>query len=133
MKKIVFDTHAILTWMQAEKGHQKVKSFITSCRDKGLHGYMNQINLSEVYYNKAIRAVGFTEAKKFLESFYLLPLEILLPTSDIIWSASEIKAKYSISYADCFAAATAISLKEHIVTGDQEFKKLSKLVPIEWT
>lgn len=131
MKKIVFDTHAILTWMQAEKGHQKVKSFITSCRDKGLHGYMNQINLGEVYY-KTIRVVGFTEAKKYLESFYLLPLEILLPTSDIIWSASEIKAKYSISYADCFAAATAISLKAHIVTGDQEFKKLSKLVPIEW-
>ena len=131
MKKIVFDAHAILTWVQAEKGHKKVKSFITSCRDKSLHGYMNQINLGEVYY-KTIRVVGLTEAKKFLESFYLLPLEILLPTSDIIWSASEIKAKYSISYADCFAAATAISLKAHIVTGDQEFKKLSKLIPIEW-
>ncbi len=131
MKKIVFDAHAILTWVQAEKGHQKVKSFITSCRDKSLHGYMNQINLGEVYY-KTIRVVGLSEAKKFLDSFYLLPLEILLPTSDIIWSASEIKAKYSISYADCFTAATAISLNAHIVTGDQEFKKLSKLIPIKW-
>jgi len=131
MKKIVFDAHAILTWMQAEKGHQKVKSLITSCRDKSLHGYMSQINLGEVYY-KTIRVIGLTEAKKFLESFYLLPIEILLPTSDIIWSASEVKAKYFISYADCFAAATALSLKAGIVTGDKQFKKLAKFIAIEW-
>lgn len=65
MKKVVFDAHAILTWMQAEKGHQKVKSLIMSCKDKSLHGYMSQINLGEVYY-KTIRVVGVAEAKKFL-------------------------------------------------------------------
>ncbi len=131
MKKIVFDSHAILTWMQAEKGHHKVKSLITSCKSKKMHGYMSQINLGEVYY-KTIRVIGLTKAKKYLESFYLLPLEILLPTSDIIWSASEIKAKHSISYADCFTAATALSLKASIVTGDKEFKKLAKIISIEW-
>jgi len=131
MKKIVFDAHAILKWLQAERGHQKIKSLIISCRDKDIRGYINQINLGEVYY-KTIRVVGLIEAKKFLESFYLLPIEILLPTSDIIWSASEIKAKHPISYADCFAAATALSLKASILTGDKEFKKLAKIIPIEW-
>jgi len=92
---------------------------------------MNQINLGEVYY-KTIRAVGLDEAKKFLENFFRLPLSIILPDSELIWKSSEIKAQYSISYADCFAAATAIQYEATILTGDSEFKKIESFVSIEW-
>ena len=92
---------------------------------------MNQINLGEVYY-KTIRTVGLREAKKFLENFSRLPLSIILPDSELIWKAAELKAEYSISYADCFAAATALRYEASILTGDPEFKKLGSLVPIEW-
>ena len=37
-----------------------------------------------------------------------MPVEVIAPSSEIILSASEIKAQYAISYADCFAAATAL-------------------------
>lgn len=114
-----------------EPGYQKVKSFIEDCRGKALTGYMNQINLGEVYY-KTIRAVGINQAKDFLENFFRLPIEIILPDAEMIWNASEIKAKYAISYADCFAVATAAKYKTKILTGDPEFKKVKKLVPIEW-
>jgi ribonuclease VapC len=92
---------------------------------------MNQINLGEVYY-RTIRAVGIEEAKKFLENFLRLPIHIILPDSDLIWQASEIKAQFPISYADCFAAATAIKFKAAILTGDPEFKKIMNIVSIEW-
>ena len=131
MKIILFDAHAILRWTQKESGYQKVKNLLTACRDQSATGYMNQINLGEVYY-KTIRAVGIDRAKEFLENFFRLPVQIILPDSELIWSASEIKASYSISYADCFAAATALRLKATILTGDPEFKKLVSLVPIEW-
>ena len=131
MKRILFDSHAILKWTQMEPGYQKVKSFIEDCRGKALTGYMNQINLGEVYY-KTIRAVGINRAKDFLENFFRLPIEIILPDAEMIWNASEIKAKYAISYADCFAVATAAKYKTKILTGDPEFKKVKKLVPIEW-
>ncbi|HUU53185.1 MAG TPA: hypothetical protein VMW44_00925 [Candidatus Bathyarchaeia archaeon] len=36
--------------------------------------------------------------------------------------ASEIKAKFAISYADCFAAATALKFSASIITGDPELK-----------
>ena len=78
-----------------------------ACREKSVTGYMSQINLGEVYY-KTIRAIGIDQAKRFLENFLRLPINIILPDSDLIWEASEIKAEYSISYADCFAAATAV-------------------------
>ena len=131
MKRILFDAHAILKWTQKERGYQKVKSLLVECRNQSALGYMNQINLGEVYY-KTIRAVGLDEAKKFLENFFRLPLSIILPDSDLIWKSSEIKAQYPISYADCFAAATAKKYEATILTGDPEFKKIESFVSIDW-
>ena len=130
-KKLLFDSHAILKWTQKEQGYKKVKSFIVACRDKSMTGYINQINLGEVYY-KSIRAVGIDRAKNFLENFLRLPINIILPDSELIWKASEIKAEHPISYADCFAAATAIKYNATILTGDPEFKKVEKIVAVEW-
>lgn len=130
-KVILFDAHAILKWTQKERGYQKVKSLLTACRDQSATGYMNQINLGEVYY-KTIRAVGIDRAKEFLENFFRLPIQIILPDSELIWAASEIKASYSISYADCFAAATALRFGATLLTGDPEFKKVASIVPVEW-
>ena len=131
MKPILFDSHAVLKWVQKEKGYQKVRSLLTACRDQSLKGYMNQINLGEVYY-LVIRRSGLPEGKIFLENFLRLPIEMVLPDSDLIWKAAEIKARHPISYADCFAAATAIRFQASILTGDPEFKKLGDLVQVEW-
>jgi len=46
--------------------------------------------------------------------------------------AAKIKSRYAVSFADCFAAATAIREKAEIVTGDPEFKKLEEQVDIVW-
>ncbi len=80
MKHILFDSHAVLRWVQKEKGYQKVRSLLT----------------------------------------------------ELIWEAAEIKARHPISYADCFAAATAVRFQASILTGDPEFKKLGDLVQVEW-
>jgi len=131
MKRILFDAHPILKWVQKERGYQKVKSLLIDCRNQSALGYINQISLGEVYY-KTIRAVGLQEAKNFLENFFRLPITTVLPDSELIWKASEIKAEHSISYADCFAAATALRYDAAILTGDPEFKKIESLVSIEW-
>jgi predicted nucleic acid-binding protein len=130
-KRILFDSHAILKWTQKERGHQKVKSYMVACRNGSAEGYMNQINLGEVYY-RVIRAAGKDQAIGFLENFLRLPIEIILPDSDLIWKAAEIKAEYPISYADCFAVATALKHEATILTGDPDFRKAEKIVFIEW-
>lgn len=71
-------------------------------------------------------------ARNHLEHFFELPIQIIAPSSDIILSASEIKAEHVIPYADCFAVATALKVAESIITGDPEFKKVEHLVQIIW-
>jgi ribonuclease VapC len=46
--------------------------------------------------------------------------------------AAKIKAQYPISYADCFAVATAIREKAVVITGDPDFKHVEKIVEIDW-
>ena len=104
---MLFDAHAILKWIQKEAGYEKVKRLMVGCRDGSVIGYMNFLNLGEVYY-KSIRTAGTEKAKVFLENFQRLPINLVLPDKELIWKASEIKAEYPISFADCFAAATAL-------------------------
>lgn len=130
-RRIVFDSHAILKWTQKETGYKKVKSLILGCREGSVNGYMNYLNLGEVYY-KSIRAVGMDRAKAFLENFLRLSIELVVPEEGLIWKAAEIKAAHPVSFADCIAAATALKYDAVILTGDPEFKKLGALVSVEW-
>jgi ribonuclease VapC len=131
MKNILFDSHAILKFYQDEDGADKVEKLLNSSQQGNLKAYISEINLGEVYC-QTIRRLGLEAAKKHLEQFFALPIRVISPSSEIILSASEIKAEYTISYADCFAVATALQLTASIITGDPEFKKVEKLVKIVW-
>jgi len=132
MKKLkLLDSFAILRWTQKEKGWQRIKRLLESA-EKGTESLiMSQINLCEVHY-KSIRVIGLDKARKFLETFFLLPITIIHPSDELIWKAAEIKAEHPISLADCFAIATALENKATIITGDPEFKLVKKLVDVEW-
>ena len=131
MKNILFDSHAILKFYQDEDGAENVEELLISSKQGDLKAYMSEINLGEVYY-MTIRRLGSVSARDYLDHFFELPVQIISPSSDIILTASEIKAEHAISYADCFAVATAQKVKASIITGDPEFKKVERLVEIEW-
>jgi len=131
MKTILFDAHAILKFSQDKEGAETVEEFLVASQRGSLKACMNEINLGEVYYI-TIRRVGLESAKYYLDQFLELPIEIIAPSSEIIMSASEIKAEYALSYADCFAVATALKFSASILTGDPEFKKVEHIVTIEW-
>ncbi|MFC1820008.1 type II toxin-antitoxin system VapC family toxin [Thermodesulfobacteriota bacterium] len=131
MKNILFDSYAILKFYQDEDGADKVEKLLISIRQGALKAFISEINLGEVYY-MTIRRLGLALAKPYLEQFFELSIKVVPPSSDIILSASEIKAEYAISYADCFAVATALRVEASIITGDPEFKKVDRLVKIDW-
>jgi len=131
MKNILFDSYAILKFYQDEDGADKVEKLLISSRQGDVKAFMSEINLGEVYY-LTIRRLGLESAKEYLERFFELSIQIVSPSSDVIFSASEIKAEYAISYADCFAVATALKVNASIITGDPEFKKVERLVKIIW-
>ena len=131
MKRILFDSHALLKFSQDEEGADKVEQFLLSSLNRNLKAYLSEINLGEIYYI-SIRRLGLESAKLYLEQLLDLPIDIVSPSSEIIRGAAEIKAQYAISYADCFAAATALKYSASIITGDPEFKKVDHIATIEW-
>lgn len=131
MKNVLLDSHAVLKFYQDEDGAEKIEGILVSAKKGDLKAYMSEINVGEVYY-MTIRRLGLASARDHLEQFFELPIQIIPPLSDIILSASEIKAEYAISYADCFAIATALKVEASIITGDPEFKKVENLVEIIW-
>ena len=121
MKRILFDSHALLKFSQDEEGADKVEQFLLSSLNRKLKAYLSEINLGEIYYI-SIRRLGLESAKLYLEQLLDLPIDIVSPSSEIIRGAAEIKAQYAISYAGClkvvFALMAAGFLKEYRTAGD---------------
>lgn len=89
------------------------------------------INLGEIYYIIA-RKQGQGMARTILEDVSSLPIDVADATFDRVIAAAQIKANYSLSYADAFVAATAMEFSATILTGDPEFKALESQTPILW-
>lgn len=131
MKNILFDSYAILCFYQDEEGADEVERLLIASRKGECRAFISEISLGEVHY-KTIRRVGLDAARRQLEQFAQLPVEVVHPASDILLSASELKAEHAMPYADCFAIATALNRQSSIVTGDPEFHKVEHLVEIMW-
>ena len=125
----VLDSFALLAYLKMEGGFAKVKSILGSRTSTIL---MNEINIGETYYILA-RERGLDKATYFTD--VILPSLPITPVSNTfkeVLHAARIKAENSLSFADCFAVATAISQEAIVITGYREFKKVSHLVEIEW-
>ena len=131
MRRVVFDSHAILRFAQDEAGAEKVEQILRASEEGDVRAFMSEINLGELYYI-TIRRLGQEAASRFLEQLSTLSIERVPASWEIIASASELKARHALSYADCFAAAVALKHQASIVTGDPEFKKIQDMVEIDW-
>jgi ribonuclease VapC len=78
------------------------------------------------------RRFGNSKKIEILGRVHQLSFDIIPATNDLVFEAAEIKADYPISYADCFAVASALDQSAEIVTGDPDFKKVEHLVKINW-
>ena len=132
MKKLkLLDSHAALVYLKKEKGYQKVKAELKAADKANLPLLMSEINIGEVCYT-VLRAKLAPDLEEFLSLFLSLPIQPVSVDFELILEASKIKAKYPLSYADAFVIATALREKATIITGDPEFKAVSKMVPIDW-
>ena len=127
----IFDSHALLKLFQKEKGYEKIIRLLEEILKGGTKKYLNAINLGEIIYSTK-REFGDQKKVEVLANIERLSFTILPVPNNLIFQAAEYKAQYGISYADCFALASAIEYKAMIVTGDPEFKKVEHLVDIVW-
>src|SRR4030067_2921511 len=127
----IFDSHALLMFFQKEKGYEKVVHILEDIKKTGSIKYINAINLGEIIYSTK-REFGDQKKLEVLANIEKLNFTILPVPNSLIFQAAEYKAQYSMSYADCFALASALEHKVAVVTGDPEFKKVEHLVKIVW-
>jgi ribonuclease VapC len=130
-RPFIFDSHALLKFFQKEKGYEKVVRLLQEIRKTGATKYLNAINLGEIIYSTK-KEFGDQKKLEVLANIERLNFTILPIPNHLIFQAAEYKAQYALSFADCFALASAAEHKAMLVTGDPEFKKVEHLVGIVW-
>ncbi|MBM4136335.1 MAG: type II toxin-antitoxin system VapC family toxin [Nitrospira sp.] len=127
----VLDSYALITHFEDEPGGERVRNILKAARDGKTKLYLSVINFGEVYYN-TMRERGIEKANETKLIVEQLPIIVIDAEKSLTMEAARLKALYPVAYADCFAAALGVMKKSKVVTGDPEFKKLSKTVKVEW-
>jgi predicted nucleic acid-binding protein len=94
---------------------------------------MNIVNLGEVFY-LSVKARDLAYGQRVLETLH--PRVMTISASDeLVMLAATLKARHAISYADGFAAATALLQDAPLVTGDPEMRTMAaseSALQLEW-
>ena len=103
--------------MRLLEGTQPTASRVQDAIDSG-HAVMSWINLGEVAYvvSRAFGADAMERTVRDLES----AVRVVLPDRALVLDAAAIKAEHAMSYADAYAAATAVRFGAELWTGDPE-------------
>jgi predicted nucleic acid-binding protein len=119
---IVFDTEALLAFYLGEPEGKDVERRLTKIMKGEMKGYLNIVNLTELYYILYRRSPSLAEEKERNLRGYGVKI---VPIGDNgLWKeAAKMKGKHTLSIADAFAAATAKMEKTKLLTGrDAEFQ-----------
>jgi uncharacterized protein len=130
-KALVLDSWAVLAYLGDEASGQEVANLITSAHEDRISMCMSVVNAGEVWYILA-REFSETQADSALTDLRALGIELIEVDWALTRVAGTFKARFRMSYADCFAAALAKERKSDLVTGDKEFKQAEREVSIRW-
>ena len=130
-KAAVLDSWAVLAYLGGEASGEEVADLITSAHENRTPMYMSIINTGEVWYILA-REISEAQADKAVADLKGLGIEFIDADWSLTRTAGTFKARYRMSYADCFAAALAKDRKCELVTGDKEFKQIEAEVNVHW-
>ena len=131
MKTAVLDANALIGFMEARHGAERVKNLISLAREGQLQLLMSVINWGEVYYARW-RTRGPVVAEASLRQISQLPIQVINIDSELTKLAASFRVKYRLPYADCFAAALAQQRKATLVTADSDFARVERQVRILW-
>lgn len=118
MARSALDAWAVLAFLWDEPAAARVEAAIkrgAAC---------SWINLGEVLYKHA-RRFGWEPAVEAIDSF-AANVAAEPADAETVRSAAAIKAEGRLSYADCFAVATAERHRIPLLTGDAEIVRLSR-------
>jgi uncharacterized protein len=123
MKEYVFDTSALLTYIENEEGIETVESLLMKTLNEDGKIFISTVTMIEVFYI-SIQEQGRNVAEERLSLIETLPLIQESLTPNITKIIGEMKAAKSMSFADCCIAGLSKSKKAILVHKDPEFEQL---------
>ena len=125
LERLTFDSEAILAFYLGEEGGEFVRDSLGKVQNGDAEGYINILNLTEIYY--ILFRVDPELAEEKQRNLRLYGLKVIPVEDDELWrEAARIKGRHALSLADAFAVATAKSFESKLVVGsDKEFRELN--------
>lgn len=127
----VLDSYAILAWLQGEEGGRAVSRLLEKASRDEVDLAISLINLGEVLHIIE-REESLQAAQRALALIDSLPIRQESVDRGLALQAAHCKARYRMSYADCFALALAKNDNAVLVTGDPELRQQPD-VELLWT
>ena len=119
LERLTFDSEAILAFFMGEAGGDLVRDSLLRVQQSEVQGYLNIVNLTEIYY--ILNRVSSNLAEEKQRNLRLFGLKIVPIEDNGLWrEAAKIKSAHSLSLADAFAVATALCLRTRLVVGSEE-------------
>jgi len=132
--RYVLDSYAVIGYLENESFADRIQHVLAQAKDGTLRLYFHAIHLGEVSYI-TLREQGQSVADLAYARIKALPMLLIdRINEELLLTVAGLKARYTISYADSFAAALAMIKNCPLLTGDPEFRSLEKEVAIniEW-
>ncbi|MBI5356550.1 type II toxin-antitoxin system VapC family toxin [Candidatus Collierbacteria bacterium] len=131
-KVIILDSWPVIGWLRGEKpAVTAMEKLLKKAEASQVKVFFNLINWGEVIY-QILREFGEKTLIEVIVRFERLPIQLEPVDEELVIAAARWKTGGGLSYADCFAVATAQKLGGVILTGDPEFKSVEKKIPIIW-
>ena len=128
MKEYVLDANALVGFFRKREGAAKVRELLNQADKKQVSLRISVVNLAEVLYISA-RYSTLDEAHMAIQRVKGL-VEFDSPDTVQSLAAAEIRHRYKLGLADCFAAELAMRTGATLVTVDPEFAKLGKRLKV---
>jgi predicted nucleic acid-binding protein len=128
VSKFVVDSYAILAFLQKEPGYGRIEALLRGAMNGEAEVHITAINLAEVHYHVLRRG---RNAAKILAAIEALPL-CVASADAYLPHVVDLKAKHTIPFPNCFAAALAQELHRPLITGDRAYRKLGESLEVEW-
>jgi predicted nucleic acid-binding protein len=121
------DTSALLTLWNDEDGSDEVEGILKSNDKIVIVSFMSYM---ECYY-RIWKDSGREKGRELYSYLFTLPMERVNLSEDILQSAAEIKATYTLSVADSWIIATAKVNGAVLVHKDPEFLQVINIVQLQ--
>lgn len=134
MNKFILDSYALLCLFDKKRKseNQAIRKYLDDSEHGRIELYLSKINEGEVFY-KLYKYLGSEVAVGFRTDMKngIFPVQVVSVNDRRAEYASEIKAKFNVSYADAFCIGLAAEMRLPVITGDPEFESVRDIVSVK--